>query len=91
MITVVSRVVVGQCAVQLVGRADRKFNPRLGVEVGQPGLESRRDLVLGQAVPNDVNDRFAGIVTCDACHSTILLGLMAVDPLSEVLGGGLVC
>lgn len=35
MITVVvSRVVVGVRAVQLVGRADRKINRRLGVEVG---------------------------------------------------------
>ena len=51
-------------AAQLIGRADRKVNRRQGVEVGQPSLESSRDLVLGEAVRDDVDDQVAREVTC---------------------------
>ena len=78
-----SHVIFGVCAAQFIGRADGKVNRRLGVEVGQPSLESSRDLVLGQAIGDDVDDRVAREVTCYAGHRIMLLGLVAVGSLSQ--------
>jgi len=91
-----SHVVVGVCAVELIGRGHRQFDRLDGLEVGQPLAELRSDGVVAQTVDDDVHDGRVGEFTCGSSHARMLvvelspshrLGLPTTAPTASRLDG----